>query len=359
MQEDKPIYIEQDEVTLKDIVDKLNEYYKEVLKNWKLLFLVTLTFVMLMFYKAFTTSNNFPANLTFMLNEDERRADGLGGLASIVGLGVRSGNVNLEKMLRLAESRKIIQEVLFEKISLNNKKDFYANHIIEQYNLHDEWEDSDLLKDFNVFSNDNLNSFTRAENQALKYLHKTIIGREGEVGLLSTDIDEDTGIITIGVGTTKESLSIGLVNTIYEKLSRFYIDQSIEQQQKTYQLTKNKTDSLRIALDAAQFQVLRINDSNRNLSLRQYEIEELRLKGKVQLLSIAYGEAFKNQEIASFALQSKTPFIQLIDLPLAPLTPSKNLMTYIKNILIGGFLGGFLSIGYIVCRKILNDAMGE
>ena len=59
-----------------------------------------------------------------------------------------------------------------------------------------------------------------------------------------------------------------------------------------------------------------------------------------------YGESIKNLEIADFSLKNKTPFIQIIDRPFAPLTPifKSKLMAIIK----GGFLGGFLGITFLL-----------
>lgn len=354
-------YIEEEELSLKELILKLQDFFKEVILHWKFILLINILFISLMLYSTLKQPVLYPANITFMLDEDDKGGlGGLGGLAASFGFGgMKKGEFNLEKMLALAKSRNIIQQALFAKVNFQGKEDYYANHIIEKYSLHEEWKDSEILKDFTFFSHDSTSLFNRKENNALKFIHQLVIGSESQEPLLSSKINEDTGIVNMKISTTSEDLSIGLVNIIYEKLSTFYINKSVEQQQHSFNLTKFKTDSLYSALNSAQYRFFKVQDSNRNLSLKQYKAEELKLQTKVQILSIAYGKALENLEIADFSLRSQTPFIQSIDLPIAPLTSSKNLMTYIKNIILGGFLGSFLAISFIIGRKIFKDTMKE
>ena len=93
-------YLEDDEITLKELILKIQEFYREVLKRWLLVILITLPVMGYMFYKAYKTPNTYPATLTFMVNED-KAGGGLGGLAASFGLGGGGGEYNLEKILSL------------------------------------------------------------------------------------------------------------------------------------------------------------------------------------------------------------------------------------------------------------------
>ncbi len=353
-------YIEENEITLKELILKIKEFFQEVLKNWRLVVVITIPFVLYFFYQSYKTPVTYTSELTFMLNDDDGGELGaLGGLAASFGLG-GGGNseFNLEKMLSLLKSRNIIQQGLFEKTEIDDQVDFFANHIIRKYDYHKKWEESDNLKGF-TFKNNKVEEFSRIEYQALKSVYVKVIGSAKAPGLLSSNINEDTGIMTLNMESTDENLSIKLLNSLFEKLSTFYIDKTIEKQKQTYEITKNKTDSLLGVMNYKQNSLLKLKDSNRNTTLNQYRSEELKLERDYQISLIAYGEAIKNKEIADFTLKSKTPFIQSIDLPIPPLEPNKNLITYIKQIIIGGILGVFLAIAFIIGRKIYRDTMGE
>ena len=357
MEEQK--YIQEDEITLKELILKFQEYFGEVVRNWKIVFLITIPVVAYMFYKTYKTPITYPAALTFMINDDNGGAmGGLGGLAQSFGFGGGGGEYNLEKMLSLLKSRNIVQQALFEKVEYLGKEDYFANHIIDEYGYHKEWEESVMLNNFK-YSNNNLSGFDRKENDVLKQLYIKIVGKENIEGILKSKINEDTGILSMEINSTNEIISIEFVKVLFEKLEKFYVDKTIEKQQKTFVIMSQKVDSIRQTLNSEQYRLLKFMDRNKNLSLRQYKAEELVLQREIQALGMAYGEALKNQEMADFTLRSKTPFVQIIDSPIAPILPSKSILSYIKNILLGSFLGTFLSIIFILGRTIFKDIMSE
>jgi len=108
-----------------------------------------------------------------------------------------------------------------------------------------------------------------------------------------------------------------------------------------------------------QFRLLKLQDSQRNTTLKQFKTKELELQRELQASTFAYGEAMKQREVTDFALKSKTPFIQSIDKPLPPLSPNKNFSTYLSRLIFGGFIGTFLAIAFIVGRKVIRDTMKE
>jgi len=346
-------YMEEDEITLKELILKIKEFFQEVVKNWFLVLSITLLIVLYFFLKTYSAPVTYTSELTFMMNDNESSASGgLGGLAATFGIGGGAGSdFNLEKMMTLLHSRNIIQQGLFEKAEINGNGNYFANHLIQEYDFHDEWKEIESLKGF-LFKNDNVKEFTRLENKILKILHD-LVSKE----ILSSNIADNTGIMTLNIESTNEDLSIEFLNALYEKLTSFYVNKAIEKQLQTYKITKSTVDSLSGVMDYAQKRLLKIKDSNRNITLNQYKLEQLNLERDFQVTLLAYGEALKHKEIAEFSLKSKTPFIQLIDRPIPPLPPNKSIITYIKQIIIGGILGVFLAIAFIIGRKIYRDTM--
>lgn len=350
------LYQEEDEISLKDLILKIQEYFWVVLRKWWLVALITIPIVLYHFYQAHTTPVVYSATLTFMLNEDE--GGGMGGLSAILGQfgfgGGSKGKYNVKKLLELSKTRRIVQSVLFEKVNLNDKYDFLANHIILEYDYHSNWEEQETLKGF-LFRHDSIAAFTRIENMILKMLHGQVISTEK--GLMSTSIDNDSGIMSLSTKTTSEQLSIILSELIYEKLSSFYIDKTIERQKATFELFKSKTDSIQQALNSTQYQLLRFQDTHRNLTLKQYESEQFRLQREVQKLILSYGEAYKNLEVADFSLKSATPFVQVIDYPIPPIRGkgSSKLVAIIKGGIIGVILGITIVLGLYIFQQIMNE----
>ena len=213
------------------------------------------------------------------------------------------------------------------------------------------------LKGF-VFKHGEYKKFDRLENSVLKMLFSKVAGgKDHDDGLLKSEKNDDSGIMTLNFIAKSEDLAIKFSNHMYEELSKFYIYKTTEKQKQRYDLTSLKTDSLKTLLDVSEYKLLKFQDRNRSITLRQYEAEQLKLQRQVQTLMIAHAEALKNKEIADFALKSKTPFIQTLDEPISPLFP--NTKNYLSKIIVGLFLGGFVGTIFIVIRKIFREIMNE
>jgi len=355
-------HYQEEEITLKEIILKSREYFFEIWTNRKWVLLVSIVFGGWFFIRTYIAPVTFSATLTFMVNEDERGGGGGGAIAGILGqfgFGGGGSEFNLDKILTLARSRKIIGDAIFHQATIDGKKDYLANHIIRIYDFHEEWKDSEIgLKDF-LFKSSNIEEFNQLENIVYMALVGTVAGNlnEGVLGLFTNFYNEDTGIMEFTVTGESETLSIELVKNIYSTLSNFYIEKSIERQQQTYNLMRVKVDSLEQVINSKTFEYLKFKDSYKGLSLQQYEAREVKLQMDIQVMTVAFGESLKNLEIADFSLKNSTPFFQTIDEPLAPLSSSFSLGGLIKQLILGGVLGGFLTVLLIIGRVILSGIM--
>lgn len=353
--EEKQRYVQEDEITLKELILKLKEYFWEVVQNWKWVLIITIPLIVFFLYQAITTPIEYHAELTFMVNEDD--GGGIGGVSAILGQiglgGGRRGKNNLDKILALAKSRNIVQRVVFDSIIIEGKEDFLGNHIIRLYDFHKEWKDDTTgLKDF-MFIKDDLSN--RVERRVLKSLYSKIIGGENIEGIFNTKFNEDTGIMEFSTQTVREELSIGLCKILYEYLAEFYVTRTVEKQQQTFDVMLQKVDSVKAVMAAKEYQLANFLDQNRGLYTAKAKRRELELQRDVRLLNEMYAVTLKNFEIADFSLKNKTPFIQLIDEPIGPLTGV--VKSKVKSLILGMGLGVIFATILILGRKILKDTM--
>lgn len=313
-----------------------------------------------MLYRTYNAPGRYPATLTFMIDQDEGGGS-IGTVSAILGQfglggGGRSGKYNLTKMLQLAKSRRIITNVLFEKAEVDGKRDFIANHLISELDYHEKWakKDSSKLKDF-LFVTDSIEYFNRLENTVLLELSSRLTGGEETAGLIGSEIDDETGIMSLTSNTTNEDLSIQLTKILFEKLRDFYVNKSIERQKITYQIIRSKADSLENALNIAQARLLRFQDTNKGLTLLRYNAEKFRLEKEIQKLVLAYGESYKQLEIADFSLRNSTPAVQTIDVPIEPIRRRKGSLP--RAFFLGAFIGIIISITLIIGRKVYQEIM--
>lgn len=349
-----------DEISLRDLILKISSFIREVIRYWYIPAVCILLALAYQGYQYIKFEPIYPARITFSVDEDEGgSSSGLTGILGQFGLGsVRPSRYNLDKILALSKSRRVIEHCLFSKNIIDGKDDFLANHLIREYNLNHPAR-ADAPESGFYFTHDSLSAFVRQENEMLLSLFNFIIGPpdDPKKALISADYNEDTNIMSIDVSTTGEELSLALANRMFESLSEYYVNKAIEKQTNTLLVITAKKDSVLAVLKSAEYQLANFKDSNRGLLMRTDQISELRLHREITALSAMYAEVLKNTEVADFSLRNKMPFIQVIDAPLSPIEPTK--LSLLRKLMIGILIGGLIGSVLVLGRKVFMDIMAD
>lgn len=358
------------EITLKDIILKVLEYLKYLLSNWKPIILFAFVLGILFAVLASTTPIKYSEKLTYMM--DEKSGESLPGMDLIGNLfGAKNQDTNLGKILELFASRNIIHKTLFDTISIDGKNDFIANHILDKYTVEElvgdykalgfyyleKWPKRLLANPDFRFSSSDTDSFGENENLYLNLIYNLVNGNPNAriPRLLSSELDEDSGIMTISMKSDNQDITLGILNNIYIRLSDFFIEKSIEKQQKTYDIMKEKRDSVIGVLKTVEYQLADFKDSNRNLETVKGYLKELRLEREVAIHNVMYAEVVKQLEVTDFSLKNKTPVVQVIDFPRRPIIPTvvSWKVAFVKYSMLGGVLMSILLMGF----KFFKDVM--
>ncbi|MCZ2100778.1 MAG: hypothetical protein LC107_04480 [Chitinophagales bacterium] len=354
----QPPPYQEEEITLKELIEKLIEYWKELWsKKWWII-LIAIPFIAYFGYKAIKTPVIYEAPLTYTLNDGGGGAGGLSSILGSFGLG-KGGKVNLDKIVELSKSRYILHRVLFTSIPLDTfggREDFIANHLIKLHNLDEEW--TNKTQDYTGFSfkSDSIPAFDNKELRALKMLYgKVVGGKNVKDPIFSNSYNEDTGILTISAKTMDEELSIAFSKLAFDELKQYYIQNVSKGNENTFEFVKMKTDSIFSLLRAKEFQLSHFDDSHRNLADPNLLTQRKLLETEILKLKAMYAEITKNQEIADFSLTAGMPDITAIDEPFPPLE-SKG-ASLIIELIKGALMGGLLAAGFFIARKVILDAM--
>lgn len=367
-----PIYQEEKEVTLKDIILLVQEYFYELKANYKLILYIIAPFAVYFSLKNMLSDLVYPSRLTFLVTDDKDQS--YGDVTKILGsFGMPTGQQDesaLEKVLQLFRSRQIVENTIFQKSKINGKVDFVANHMIDAYG----WDRLiGPYKSYGIFSpywakkiesvenfryaHGNVDSFNITENLALKVLYERIVGNkdEGIDPLVGSTIDEKSGIMSITLKTVDEELTAEMLISLYNQLSQYYIDKTIEKQVKIFNIATYKKDSIQAELNYADKALAEFEDRNRALVWVTGELTRTRLQRKARFLEILYGESMKQAEMSDFSLRNKTPYVQVIDEPARPILPSKPPWT--SGLILGIAIGTVLGAGFIIVRKVIRDSL--
>src|SRR5688500_2227383 len=172
--------VREEETSLRDYILKAREYFREVLCYWYIPSALALLVAAYQVYKYYQHVPLYSANITFLVDEDEGGgSSALTGMLSQFGLGsVRPARYNFDKIMELSRSRRVVQQSLFTRVSIDGKADFLANHIIRIYDFKINTEEGDDDSPF-YFTHDSLPAFSRTENEVLISIYNFIIGPPG------------------------------------------------------------------------------------------------------------------------------------------------------------------------------------
>jgi len=357
MEEKQIVYGE--ETSFKDLVIKFREYALESIRYWYIPVFFALVVAGYQLYKFYNYQPVYPAMITFSVDEDE--GGGSSGLSSVLGQfglgGVRPTRYNLDKILELSKSRRVVQQTLFNKITVDGKQDFIANHLLRLYNLNAVEPKTSKNESPFYFTHDSIPAFDRKENEMLLMVYNFVIGPSDQPkkALMNATYNEDTNIMSISATTTDETLSLEMAKHMFESLSNYYINKAIEKQVKTFKIVREKRDSVLAVLKSVEYRLANSKDTRRSLIMRTDQVTELYLQRELLALSAMYAEVLKNTEVADFALRNKTPFIQVIDTPIVPIAPVQ--LSLLRLLFIGMVLGGVIGIVIVVGRKFFKEIM--
>lgn len=344
----------EEEFTLADLIRLVQKYTRLLFRNWLIVLLAMLPVAIWFSWEAWHKSATYKARLTFTLNEAKGSSMSsiLGGLGGLLGGG--SSGYQLEKIMEISRSLHIIGGALMDSVTYDGRTDFYANFLIEKEGIDKEWAENSKLKAFR-FTHADRSRFTRNENQALLRCYAYFVGGENIEPKFTISLNEDSGVLTITIITSDEALSIDLTNTLYSKISRFYVEKSIEPEARTLSIMQAKRDSISNALKRNDRSSAEHDDSNNGLLYNITKVPGKQFTRNDHLLTLMYGEVIKNAELADFALKNSMPFLTIIDAPIAPIKPTPP--GRVRALVIGLFLGGLLGYLFVILRQLVKEAL--
>jgi primosomal protein N'' len=342
-----------DEISLKDLILKIKEIWSYLLTKWVIITVIGMSGALLgLLYSLFETPE-YKATLSFSVIEKSTSGGSLSALAGQFGLnaglsgdGVFSGN----NMIELLQSRNLIERTLLSNVEIDGKH----CRLIEYYREFNPPDDDDTISKNISFPLDlDREHFSRAQDSLLYVLNEEIT-----LNKLSVDKEKkDVNIINISFVNQDELFAKLFTENLISIVSEFYIQTKTKNTKANLDMMKVRADSVRKEYETALLANAEYYDQNMNPSKRSVMVEQQKIQTKVQLTGTTYAELVKNIEILKLDLIQQTPLIQVIDTPIMPLEIEQ--LGKIKGIILGGFLGGFLIVAWLLTVNFYRRVMQE
>ena len=340
-----------DEIQLKDILIKLSEYKAYLLKKKFAIIGFCFAFFAIGLAIAVTSETKYKADLTFVV-EDEQSLSPLGGMSGIVsqfGFDLEGGSsttFSKQNIMELLKSRGVVKATLLEEGTIDGKKDLLVEHYITISEFREVWAKSE------EFSGVNFNKASTLE-------HDSIMGVIWK-GLTENNLNiemqnDEANIINLSFISANEKFAKQFTETLIDEMSKMYITHQTKQARNTLDFLQDRADSVFVELDKSEKEFARVKDINQRIIKASGRLKELQLMREVEVLNTMYLEIVKNLEISKLTLLNQTPIINIIDKPILPLEEEKLSKTMAG--ILGGFLGGLLSVCFFIFGKLFKDAL--
>ncbi len=348
--------MENDEITLKELLLKAKEWYTFLLSKWKTIVLAGIIGALLGLGYSFYKKPIYTASLTYAV-EDGKASGGLGGalgLASSFGLdlgGSSGGAFSGSNLMELFKSRAMVEQTLLAPVTQNNKTISLAEMYIQDKKWREKWEEKPALKTITFLPNIDRAKFTRVQDSIFGLIYKEL----STESLTVEQKDKKVAIGTITMRGTNEyfaqQFNLALTQTVID----FYVETKSKRAKENMDILVRQTDSIRGELNGAITGVAVANDNTFGLNpaLNVKRVPSARRQVDVQANTAILTEIVKQAELAKVTLRKETPLIQIIDQPILPLPKEK--FGKVKGILLGGILAGFLTILGLIVRRIFKE----
>lgn len=345
-----------DEISLKELLEKAKEWYVYLLSQWKIIVLVGIIGAVLGLTYSFVKKPIYTATLTFAL-EDEKSGGGLGGalgLASSFGIDLGGGGGSIftgSNLTELFKSRKMVEKTLLTPVNVNGKVISLAEMYIQNNKWREDWNKSPNFSNIQFLPNGKRNYFTRVHDSILGEIYQNL--SKGSLSVAQKD--KKIAIISMDVTSNNELFALYFCEALAKQVGKFYVDTKSKKARINMEILEHQVDSVRAELNGAITGVAVANDNTFNLNpaLNVRRTPSARRQVDVQANTAILTELVKQCELAKVTLRKETPLIQVIDRPILPLP--KQRFGKAKGLVLGGFLFGFMTVLVLVGRRVLKE----
>ncbi|WP_029278153.1 Wzz/FepE/Etk N-terminal domain-containing protein [Pedobacter borealis] len=361
MSESQHIQNNNDEISLKELILKICEWWRYLLSKWIIILICALLGGILGFWYAANKKPLYTATTTFVL-EDEK-GGGLGslaGLASMAGVDLGGGGGGIfqgDNILGLYKSRTMLEQTLLTLVDVNGKKQLLVERYIDVNELRKKWAKKPELV--------NLQFIADSLRDGTKLLQPNRL-RDSVLGDIVSDInknylnvakpDKKLSTIQVDVKAKDELFAKNFNDALVKNVNEFYINTKTKKTLQNVKILQQKTDSVRAVMNGAIYTAVAVADATPNLNPTR-QVQRVAPAQKAQFSAetnkAVLGEMVKNLELTKMTLLKETPLIQVIDQPIYPLT--KERFGKLKGLIMGGFLAGFLVVLGLIVRRLLKQ----
>lgn len=329
---------------LEELFLTVKSWFLFLLSKWFILLIIIIAGGLLGILYAYTSKPQYQSRLTFALDEG---GTGSGSAASSIaaqfGLNIGgSGNdvFGGDNILEIMKSRRNIETVL---LSVDSSAD-RPTTMADEFLAINDWQKT-------IASNERLKNISfpaGVTKNGLTYLQDSILfityGRIVASNLIASHPDKRLNIYEVNVTSPSEKFTKIFTDKLVNNTIAFYTELRTKKSKETLSVLEERAGATKGMLNSSITDKAATQDANINPAVAAAQVPLQKQQANIQVYGGAYGELYKNLELARFQYLKDIPLLQIIDAADYPMMKIKlgKLKTGITGALLAGLLGIFI-----------------
>ena len=244
--------MENDEITLKELLEKAKEWYSYLLSQWKIIVLAGVIGAAIGVTYSIIKKPVYTASLTYAL-EDGKSSSGLGGalgLASSFGIdlgGSGGGAFSGDNLMELFKSRNMVEQTLLAPVTQNKQTISLAEMYIQDKKWREKWVAKPNLRNIQFVPRADKSQFTRAQDSIFGIIYNDLSLN----ALVVEQKDKKVAIATISMKSTNEYFAQQFTLALTKTVIDYYVETKSQRAKENMDILVRQTDSIRAELNGA------------------------------------------------------------------------------------------------------------
>jgi uncharacterized protein involved in exopolysaccharide biosynthesis len=307
--EDKNIINHPDLQTL-PVISRLSTIIRFVLRKWWLFAVIGIFAGILGVWYASSKKPEYKSHLTFALDDGDNTSVGsFLNLASQFGLNIGSSGKSIfagDNILEIMKSRRMIESVLLSIDTFNNKP--YT--LIEYYlNKSAKRKQNSKIKDIHFPVNQARSTFSYQQDSLLYKIYQEFSNKN----IVAQRPDRKLSIYEVSVSSMDEKFTKDFTDRIVAATDNFYTEIRTKKAKETLDVLEERVAAMKVNLNSSIMGRATVQDVNINPAFSEAQVPVQKQQTNIQVYGAAYGELFKNLELARFQYLNQIPLMQVID----------------------------------------------
>jgi len=288
------------------IIERVKSMISSVLKKWWLFLIVGFCAGVLGVIKAGMEKPQYESRLTFALDQNE--GGGMSGainFAAQLGLNIGGGKdiFGGDNIIEILKSRRMVEKVLLSVDTFNSKPYTFAEYYLELSNKRNA-----RTKDIHFPIGQKKSEFSYLQDSLL-----FIVYSQMSRDISASRPDRKLSLYEVRITSDDEKFAKVFTDRLVSETNNFYTEICSKKSRETMEILQQRVSFMKGNLDTSLSNKALAQDVNLNPAFAAAQVPVLKQQMNIQVYGAAYGEMFKNLELARYNYLKQIPLMQIID----------------------------------------------